>query len=472
MSRGKELAKNTIVILLGRVSTQFVSFLLLPLYTTLLSTSEYGTVDLFTTYVQLLLPIVTLMVEQGVFRYLIDNFDNDENKTTIISSSFVMIIFQCIFASALFFLCAMLIRNNYKYYLLGILIASSFSGWTLQIARGLRKINLYALGSFITAATTIILNVLFIAFMHMGAIGMLRATIIGNIACAATLYILLKLYKYIDFSSIKKSMCKDMLRYSIPLIPNQLSLWIINSSDRTIVSFFLGLAANGILAISHKFSTVYQTFFSIFLLSWHEIGTVHYNDEDRDEFFSITFKEIYNLFYSICISLIAFMPFIFPLLIKGDYGEAYLTIPIYLVAVLCNIVVGYLGIVYVASKNTIEIAKSTIYSGVINVIVHLVFIKIIGLWAAAISTLIGYFCVMIYRIVDVRKYINIKYDNKSIVASVIILAFLCFPYYIKNIGLRLVACIFTVVYSIVINRRKLKSILSYITSILKKRREA
>ena len=51
MSRSKELVKNTAILTIGKMCTQFVSFLLLPLYTALLSTEEYGIVDLFTTYI-------------------------------------------------------------------------------------------------------------------------------------------------------------------------------------------------------------------------------------------------------------------------------------------------------------------------------------------------------------------------------------------------------------------------------------
>ena len=60
-NRGKELARNTFIITLGRVSTQFISFILLPLYTSKLSVSEFGTVDLISTIVQLLIPVMILI---------------------------------------------------------------------------------------------------------------------------------------------------------------------------------------------------------------------------------------------------------------------------------------------------------------------------------------------------------------------------------------------------------------------------
>lgn len=458
MSRGKELAKNTIIITIGKLSTQFVSFLLLPLYTSFLSTKEYGTVDLLTTYVQLLLPVVTLLVEQGAFRYLIDYNDNEEEKKKIISSSGFIIIIQCILYAILFICLAKFIKNDYKYYILLILIVSSFSSWGLQLTRGFRKLTLYAIGSFITVSTTIAFNIVFIAVLKMGAIGMLVSTIIGNLVCVVFIFVSLRIDKYFDIKLINKSSIENMLRYSIPLIPNQLSLWIINSSDRTIVTLFLGAASNGILAISHKFSAIYQTIFGMFQLSWHEMGAVHFNDSDRDEFFTDTFNEVYKFFSSMCIGLIAVLPFVFPLLINETYYDAYYTIPLYLLAVLCNIVVGLLGVVYVALKKTAEITKSTIYSAIINIVVHVVLIELFGLFAAAISTFTGYFSILVYRIIDTKKYINIRYNYKYFIGSTVVILILLVPYYLDLFIIRVIGVIFAVAFALFANRKMLFAI--------------
>lgn len=451
MNRGKKLLINTVVITVGKLSTQFVSFLLLPLYTTLLTTAEYGTVDLFTTYVQLLLPIVTLLIEQGAFRYLLDYLSQEEEERKIISSSFFMIVGQSILYTMIFVGLARFIHNDYKYYILALLISSSFSSWTLQLARGFRKLTVYAAGSFITVITSIAFNVFFIAVLHMGAEGMLCATFIGNIVCFAFVAFYLRLCSYIRIKSISKEVIRNMLNYSIPLIPNQLSLWIINSSDRTIVSLFLGTATNGILAISHKFALIYQTIFGMFQLSWHELGSVHFNDSDRDNFFTVTFYEVYKFFSSLCIGIIAILPFAFPLLINNAFSEAYYTIPIYMFAVLCNIVVGLLGVIYVAMKKTAEIAKSTMYSGIINLTVHLSLIRSMGLFAAAISTLVAYFVVMIYRVIDTKKYINIEYNCKYFIISCVAALVLLVPYYMDIVVLRVIGVVFAGVYVLVAN---------------------
>lgn len=462
MNRGTQLIKNSVIIMLGKFATQFVSFILLPLYTSLLTTAEYGMVDFFTTYVQLFLPLATLLVEQGAFRYLLEYSDNLCNKKKVVTSSLSLIIILATIYLILFVFISPFIKNDYKFYVLAMLVVSAFSSWGLQIARGLKNMSVYAEGSFITTAVAVVFNVLFIAFFKTGVVGMLWATIISNVACCLYVCFKLRLHEYCEWKSNNKVVLMDMLKYSLPLIPNQLSLWIINFSDRGIVNIFLGTAANGILAISHKFSSIYSTIFGMFQLSWHEMGVMHFNDDDRDEFFTDMFAQVYRFFSSMCIGLIAVIPFIFPVLIKDNFQEAYATIPIYFVAVLCNITVGLLGVVYVALKKTREIAKSTIYSCIINVILHILLVKKIGLYAAAISTLVSYLCVMLYRMVDTRKYIKIKYEYGIYVLSLVIIGIVTLAYYSENMSVYVLAFGIALIYAVAVNMRLLKMVVCYI----------
>ena len=135
MNRSRELTKKTLIITIGKVSTQFVTFLLLPLYTTLLSTEEYGTVDLITTLIQLLIPIVSLMIDQSVFRYLL-NCETDINRKRTISSAFFILLGLSAVTGVIYFMLAVFISSTYKVWLVLILIATAFSNLFLQVARG------------------------------------------------------------------------------------------------------------------------------------------------------------------------------------------------------------------------------------------------------------------------------------------------------------------------------------------------
>ena len=105
-----------------------------------------------------------------------------------------------------------------------------------------------------------------------------------------------------------------------------------------------------------SFSNFYD-FFNIFQLAWHETGAIHYFDEDRDEFFSQTIEKIITIFSTFCIGIIVCLPIVFNWFVNSAYNEAYLNIPIYLMASLFNVIVGLLGVVYVATKKQLKLQK-------------------------------------------------------------------------------------------------------------------
>ena len=215
MSRIKDLTKNTLIITIGRISTQFITFLLLPLYTSLLSTEEYGTVDLITTLVQLIIPITSLMIDQGVFRYLLNCKDEKSIKKIVSNGLLFLIGFNMLFL-ILYLVIIPFLSSLYKIWIVLILIATCFSNMFLQIARGLKKTVDYAVGSFICSFVTIVLNVLCIAFIKMGAEGMLVATFGGNVICCIFLFLKLNIYKYISIKVYDKKIILAELKYSVP----------------------------------------------------------------------------------------------------------------------------------------------------------------------------------------------------------------------------------------------------------------
>ena len=237
----------------------------------------------------------------------------------------------------------------------------------------------------------------------------------------------------------------------------------MNSSDRLILSFALGAAANGLLAVSHKFPAIYMTFFNIFQLAWHETGTVHYFDEDRDAFFSDMLEKVSSIFSTFCLAIIVILPLVFGLFVNASYHDAYYNIPIYLIASLFNVVIGLLGVVYVATKKTGEIAKTTIFSAVINIVVNLILIKKIGLYAASISTFVGYMVTMGYRIVDVKKYINIKYNIKQYLLISIILVLGTIVYYMENMLLSIITLPVFVIIAILMNKEIVKYTIAFVS---------
>lgn len=469
MSREKNLAKNTIIITIGKICTQLITFFLLPLYTGILSTEEYGTVDLLNTLVSLLLPIVTFQVEQAVFRELIEVRGKKDKESRIISSAVITVIFQCIVYLIIFALISPFINNHYKFFLATNVVANIFLSLLLQIARGFGDNKKYAFASFISALSTIVFNVLFLVVIKLGANGMLLGTMLGQIVATIYLFISLKLYKYLKVKDYKKEVIKSLWKYSLPLIPNAISWWVFNASDRVIASAFLGVDQNGILAASLKFSAVFITFYNIFNMSWTESISIAIKDDDVSDYFNKMFNIVLRLFTAMAVGMIACMPFVFPIMINEKFSAGYGLIPISIVGSLFNVVVGLISVIYVAEKNTKAIASTSIVSAVINIIVHLVLIKFIGLYAAVISTFVAFFVMSIYRLMDAgERYFKIKMDMKFIIQSLIGLIFVFISYYINNIYLNAFVVLFAVLFAIYINKDSFDIIFKLFTKKLKR----
>ena len=465
MSKGKDLAKNTAIVSIGKICTQLITFLLLPVYTAVLSNEEYGVVDLLNTLTSLLLPIVTLQIEQGIFRYLIDCRENNEKQIKLITTIIRFMIIQSIACIVIFLCVSPFIHNEYKYFLMANLLMGIFSSLLLQICRGLGDNATYAIGSFITGAFTVLLNVIFIVAFRWGAYGMLGATAISNFICAVYIFLKRKIYKYIKPKQFDKTILKEIIKYSVPLIPNMISWWIVSASDRTIISAVIGIAQNGIYSAANKFSGVFTTLYSVFNLTWTESASININSEDRDEFFSKILDFVIRFFGCLCLGTIAVMPFAFNILINEKFAEAYYQIPILILGSVFNILVSFVGSIYVAKKLTKEIAKTSIISAVINIFVNIVLIKSIGLYAASISTVIAYALMFIYRWIDVKKYVKFNVNKILMFALIIMYGVTIFTYYLKNSMISVIVLVIVVVFAIITN---LNSV-SYLKEIIKEK---
>ncbi|MDE5630888.1 MAG: oligosaccharide flippase family protein, partial [Bacilli bacterium] len=397
-----------VIIFLGKFSTQFLSFFLLPLYTSYLNKADYGTVDLILTYITLLVPVVTLQLENGTFRYLIDARGNDKKIANVLkNSSNLLFVFSLIF-SVLYACVTLFFKFEYYYIVVFSILLTMWANYFLQVTRGLGKNSIYSIASFVTGIVNFASNIIFIIVLKKGAQSILYSSIIANLVCSIFLIFDLKIWKLFKSGSKDKSLKRELIKYSWPLVPNSICWWLINASDRTIVSVVMGVGMNGIYAISTKFSTIISSMLTIFGLSWTESASIHINDEDRDVFFTDINTTIMRLFSSLCIGLIAFMPFIFSIFINRQYQDAYLYVPINILATFFNCLISVYSAIYIAKKMTKKVALTSAGAAFINIVVDFSLIKYIGLFAASISTVVAYMIMAIYRSFDLKKYVKIK----------------------------------------------------------------
>lgn len=459
MDKTKELTKKTFIISIGKMCTSFITFLLLPLYTSILSAEEYGIVDLVNTLIGLIVPIATLQIEQAVLRHLISHKNDLEGQKNIISTAFCELTFQIFLFLIISLIIFPYVGNNYKYLLVTNLIIYIYFSCSLQIARGLGETSKYTVGSFLSATFTIVFNVIFIGVFRIGATGMLLGNFFGYLFSFLYMIFSLKLFNYIKIRQFSKVILKKMLKYSVPLVPNSLSWWIFNASDRVIVSSYLGISENGIMSACLKFSTIVVTLYNIFDTSWIESVSAHIDDDDFNVFYNKIFNRIFNFFACLCLLLIAIMPFVFPIMINIKYSSGYGLIPISILSSLFNTIQGMTAVVYAAKHNTKSIAKTSVTAAIVNIIVHLSLIKFLGLYAAVLSTLASYFTLAFYRFVDInKKYIKIKFELDTLIKVFVLLVLVFICYYINSLYLNIIMFTIVIMYTIFSNKMIIKQI--------------
>ena len=144
-------------------------------------------------------------------------------------------------------------------------------------------------------------------------------------------------------------------------------------------------------------------------------------------------------------------------------GEGYLSsyeyIPLLLYSNLGNVFATLIGGIYVAMKKTNEVAKTTIISAIVNIVIDLILIQFVGLYAAVISTLISYIYLCIYRYNDVKKYVALKINFVPLFIYTIIFIIASVFYLINDFYLDIIVLVFVCIYSFFINRKNFKDIL-------------
>lgn len=431
-NREKKFIKNTIIIFLSKFCTQFLSFFLLPIFTSLLSTEEYGYFDLYSTYAWLLAIFLTLQLENGMFRFLIDKRNNEKEEKNIITSGMIIILVQLLIFILLYIFCRKLLAIKNIEYIFVMTISTSILNLMLQIARGFGKNIEYSIASIISGISNVVFCILFIKILSLKLLGIVLAYILSGIIPSIYLFIKMKTYKYFDFKFISKIKIIELVKYSFPLIPNSISSWIMSISDKVMISFFLGVAFNGIYSISTKFSILLSHIFTVFSLSWTESASMSTNDSDRSTFFSKIVNNVFVLCSFICLIMLSIMPIIFKVLIEKSYFSAYKYIPILVLASFFELFSILVGGIFIALKMPKEIAKTTIIGGFLNIIINFVFLKKYGVIVACISTLISYIYIAVIRYFKINKYVKIKLAHIKYGLIAVLYMIIVFLYYYQS----------------------------------------
>lgn len=423
MDKYKKLASNTIIFAIGTFSSKILSFLLLPFVTRVMATGDFGAADLVQQTANVLIPIVTLAVNSAALRFALDKASNKADVfTTGVRTTVIGILVFLLFAyPASFIKINDFMLGDYIVLIYVFILTSGFRQLCQQFVRGCGKVKLFAVDGIIATATYLAFTLLFLGVFKWGVTGYILAIIASDACSVIFFFITAKLWRYVKFGRVDKQIRNGMLKYCIPLIPTIILWWIINVSDRYMVTYFIDSSANGLYTAASKIPNFVIMFSSIFIDAWQLSAVDEYDNKGRAHFFSKVFRVYSGGIFAVSSGLILTCQLITKILVSKNYYDSWQFVPILIIATTISCLVNFLASVYMAEKKSV-MAMLTAGSGAItNIVLNLILIPRIGANGAAIATVISFIVVFITRGLNTRKYVKINFNLPIILAEIAIL---------------------------------------------------
>ena len=409
--RNKYLLKNTVIFSIGNFGTKIISFFLVPLYTNILTTREYGTVDLIYTIGMVLVPLLTLNIGESIMRFALDK-DADCDK--IMSTGITILIFGAIIGLLILPIANLFESvSNYSIYIYLYTLTLAFSQIFLCYLRGKEFLLKYSIGNIIQSLTIAIFNIIFLIGMKKGIEGYLMAYILANVCTGLYGFWAGKVNLVIKKYSIDIELSKNMIKYSVVLIPNSFMWWIMNSSDRMMVSAMISVTANGVYAVAYKIPTLLSTITTIFNQAWSYSAIREDESEDKEEYNNRVYDNLVTIVIVVATGLLMIMKPFLSVYVGKEYYAAWHYVPYLIVGFVFMTLGSFIATSYTVHKDSMGFLISGTVGAIINLILNFILIPMMGVSGAAFATCISYFGVFAYRIKDTQKYIKLRVFKRN-----------------------------------------------------------
>lgn len=419
----KDLTLNTFIFTISSFGSKFISFFLVPLYTAVLTTSEYGIVDLLTTTAQLLIPVLTLNVQDAVLRFTLDS---NYNKEDIIKISSRTIVFSSIITIVILGLAKSFkiinLDNNYLFFLFFSYLMGAINNSLNMYLRSTNKMKIIGVCGVINTFVACIANVYLLLIAKLGINGYMIANILGICIANIGMFLLGNVWEDLRKGKWNKTVSKAMFTYGIPLAANSIAWWINNASDRYILTFFCGTALNGVYSVSYKIPSILSMLQNTFYNAWSVSAITEYDQEDSDGFIGNVFRLYTITSIILCSIIMLFNIFIAKIAYSNDFFVAWKYVPLLLVGTLFNGLGLFIGCMFTAVKKTKDISFTTILGAFANTILNFTLIPIIGAFGASLATLLGYLVVFLVRLVRLKYVVKMKVKWNTIILSLFFLS--------------------------------------------------
>lgn len=427
-NRYKKLMGNTIIFAIGTFSSKVLVFLMLPFYTNILSTGEYGTVDALINVGQLMIPIASVGINNAVIRF---GLENSIDRKSVFSSGLYTILagFVCLAIVSPVLRYFMDFMSGYTVAVLAFVLASSLRTLCIQFALSMGYNKMYAANGIGNTFFNVILNILLLP--HFRVMGYLMANIIADLALGLLMFVLAKEHRYLlpPFSSrMDRGLARRMRKYAIPLVPQTVCQWIINMSDRYLIILFISTEANGLYAAANKIPNILLIVANLFADAWQISAVKESDPKEQVDFFSKVLGAYSSIAFIGSSGLIMVSKFVMTFMVGKDFFISWQFIPILTLATTFGLLSTFLASVYMLKLRSKNSMVTTMVCAIVNIVLNCILIPIMGrispfygAMGAGIATFISYLVLFLIRAFNTQRYLKIRWNIQKTVCSIVIL---------------------------------------------------
>ena len=423
MNPYRSLISNTVLFGISTFGARFLTFLLTPFYTWVLSSAEYGVTDLLLQTGNLIIPIASVGIANAVIRYGLERTSNQRSVFTtgllVTLAGFFLLLLAAPLLDQIPFL------SGYLWLVLLYVLAANIHSVCNQFARTMGHVRLFALDGIMRTVLTIVFNILLLAVFPLGVTGYILANVLADGITTVFMFLRAREWRYLRLSAVRWRDTARMLRYSAPLVPSTLCSWVINISDRYLIALLIGNAATGIYAVANKIPTVLFTVANTFSSAWQLSALAEQTRAEKERFFSNVYAVYSAIAFVVASGVILTAQISTRLLAAPDYYESWRYVPVLTLATTFGCLGSFLSSVYMVEQRSGATLFTTALGAAVNVVGNFFLIQLWGSMGAAISTLISYLLILIVRAVHTRTMLRIRWNIPQFLFSVLLLGLQC-----------------------------------------------
>lgn len=420
-SRIKELLSNTLLFAIANMGSKILVFLMIPLYTAVLSTEEYGISDMVQTTAQMLFPILTCMIADAILRFcFIKNVDRRKLFSTGLRVTLWGFVISLFITAGLYFLPMFDSIGGYILFVPIMLCNQGLMNLMHKFARGIDNVKVSVSGGLLSSFMVVVLNLFFLLVLRLGVMGFLLSYTIADIVAISYMAIKCSVWDYWTRISDAK-LQKEMIVFSMPLVSNQISWWALSSVNRYVMLAWLGVSAVGIYSATLRIPSILTVLCDIFAQAWLLSALKDYGTDESKRYIKSMHRKYFSMLILLTGMIILLSYVLASVLLSGEFVSYWWVTPYLFISVFLGALAGFLGSIFSSERKNIMQFVSTLIGAIVSILLTVLFLKQYGVIVVAISTMIGYYIIWLIRRVAVNKYLNVGVSPISTTMQVILL---------------------------------------------------